>query len=178
MAEASFAYGSTRDVAALVPRFADRSTPPMDFTGETNPVKYQVESWINEISALLNAYLAGSGFTVPLTTTQAKALCTNFVAQEVAAIVEGSRGSGRFGPGNKNKASRYEIINGDLEGFLKAASAGLQAFGETRTSGGALGVGYHTDTDGDVVNPIFDRGQFGIADDADTVSGITRQTTP
>ena len=162
MAIASYAYGESSDVAALVSRYRDKSvSAPPDFGAATNPNKGVVENLINQVSAMLNAQLRALGFTTPLTTDEGTEMMVLFVSQEVASIVEGINGSGRFGPSAKNQQARFQLIAQDTKGYLESIAPGLQELGETRARSGLQGIAHQTDeTTGEPFDPIFARDQF------------------
>lgn len=120
-------YGSTSGVAVLVPRYANASAA---FDGTTRPVLTTVESQIDQISGLANSILAQAGFITPVSQSDAKLALDIFVNEEVAAIVEGINGSGRFGPTTKEPGrSRFAIIVDDLKTFIEANKQGFVNLG-------------------------------------------------
>src|SRR5688572_12029741 len=98
MPVAANSYGSAAGVESYVPRYANGSAT---FDANTRPKLAQIESFLDQISSLVNAILASNGFKVPITQADAKLAITIFIEQEVAAIAEGINGSGRFGPTTK-----------------------------------------------------------------------------
>jgi len=131
----SNSYGSTSGVAVLVPRYANTSgafdnlgAPP---TG-TRPSLATVESLIDQVSGLANSILASALFVTPITQADSKLAIDMFVNEEVAAIVEGINGSGRFGPTSKEPGqSRFGIIMDDLKAFVQANKQGFVNNGAT-----------------------------------------------
>lgn len=120
-------YGSTSDVAVLVPRYANSSAV---FDGTTRPTLTTVESQIDQISGLANSILAQAGFVTPVVQADAKLALDIFVNEEVAAIVEGINGSGRFGPTTKEPGrSRFALIMDDLKSFIQANKQGFVNLG-------------------------------------------------
>lgn len=136
MSIAANSYGSTSGVAVLTPRYANSSgvfdnlgNPP---TG-TRPSLSTVESQIDQISGLANSILAQYGFSVPVKQADAKLALDIFVNEEVAAIVEGINGSGRFGPTTKEPGrSRFTLIMDDLQTFIKVNVQGWTNLGVDR----------------------------------------------
>lgn len=116
-------YGSAKEVAALVPRYADSSNA---FTATTRPTLAQVETWIAQVSSVLDAYLATKGYSTPVTETNLNAALDLFVNEEAAALAEGVNGSGRFGPTSQNKKQqgRWAIIRGDVTDFIDGLLVG------------------------------------------------------
>ena len=125
-------YGSTSGVAELTPRYANAS---FVFDTTTRPTLATVEAQINQVSALANSILASALFVTPITQADAKLALDIFVNEEVAAIVEGINGSGRFGPTTKEPGqSRFGIIMDDLKSFVQANKQGFVNLGVTINS--------------------------------------------
>lgn len=160
MALLTNSYGDTGEVASLVPRYASAGGA-FDLT--TRPTISQVESFCDQVSALLNALLAQHGFSIPVTNSDAVLMLDLFVNQEVASIVEGVNGIGRFGPTAKNASgSRFTMIMSDVMDFVKSNAIGLERLGATRTYDPIAGIGYRgQDEGGDDTAPIFQRDAFG-----------------
>lgn len=160
MAILANSYGDTGEVAAMQPRFANSSGI---FDTTTRPTLLQVESFIDQVSGVLNIQLAAHGFSVPVSQADAKLGLDLFVNQEVAAIVEGVNGSGRFGPTQRQvQASRYSLILKDVAEFLEATALGLERLGATRSEALLDGMAYRdTDESGSATFPIFQRKGFG-----------------
>jgi len=119
----SNSYGSTSGVAELTPRYA---TSGVVFDATTRPTISTVEAQINQISGLANSILAQAGFITPVSQADAKLALDIFVNEEVAAIVEGINGSGRFGPTTKEPGrSRFALIMDDLKMFVQGNKQGF-----------------------------------------------------
>lgn len=164
MALGSNSYGDTDEIAALIPRRASSGS----FDETTRPTLAQLESIVNQVSAVVNAVLSQAGFSIPISQADAKLMLDLFVNQEAAAIVEGINGSGRFGPTAKRTGGkgRFTIIMEDVEAFIKAQAVGIERLGATRTYDPIAGIGYRsTDVSGDSISPIFQREAFGNAFD-------------
>lgn len=116
-------YGDKNEVAALVPRYANTSGV---FDQLTRPTQAQVTAWLAQISAVLDAYLATKGYSVPVTEANLNAALDLFTNEETAAIAEGVNGSGRFGPTSQNKKQqgRWAIIRGDVTDFIDGLLVG------------------------------------------------------
>lgn len=156
MALATNSYGTTAGVAALTPRYAQNG----DFTTETRPTLDEVENIQDQVSAVLNMILASNGVTVPVTQADVVRVCAFFVQEEVAAIVEGINGSGRFGAGNKRGGNRHQMILEDVKGFVGDTLLGMYNLGAGQTASFRV-VTRGTDGSGDDVEPLFKREQFG-----------------
>lgn len=163
-------YGSAGGVGALVPLF---SGDAQDFADTSRPTAAQVDSLLNQISGMVNAVLAQAGFSTPITTpTDVNQALDNFVNQEVADIVAGINGSGRFGPGSKaiEKRGRISMIVEDVRDFIMGQAVGFERLGATRDQQQADSIGYRDqDEGGDDIAPIFQRDAFGnVFQDWDT----------
>lgn len=122
MTVSSNSYGSTSGVAELTPRYANAS---FVFDATTRPTISTIEAQINQVSALANSIIADALFMTPIVQADAKLALDIFVNEEVAAIVEGINGSGRFGPTTKEPGrSRFTIIIDDLKTFIQSVRQG------------------------------------------------------
>ena len=117
------AYGSLDEVAAFVPRYADQFGK---FTTTTRPTLTQVTAWLEQVSGILDAYLSSKGYATPITEASLLAAMDLFASEEVAAMVEGANGSGRFGPTapNQRAQSRFAIIRMDVMNFIDSLLIG------------------------------------------------------
>ena len=162
MALAANSYGDTDEIASYVPRHANEGGK---FDLNTRPTLTRVEGLANQVSAVVNSILAQNGFTdIPVVQTDAKLMLDYFVNEEVAAIVEGINGSGRFGPTAKRGGSRgrWAVIVEDVEAFIEANAVGIERLGVPRASDPIAGISFRdTDEGGDDTAPIFQRGAFG-----------------
>lgn len=154
-------YGSLAGVAALVPRYVSRAGT---FDDTTRPNGTQVVGLIDQVSGIIDAILAQNGFATPVTNAAVKRALDLFLNQEVAAIIEGINGSGRFGPTTKTggRRGRFALIFEDVEMFVEANVLGFERMGAERSYGEASGIGYRgTDEKGDDIYPIRQRKEFG-----------------
>ena len=155
-------YGTLGGVGALVPTVSGTA---YDFAATTNPTSTTVTRLLEQISGVVNSVLAEHGFTTPITTpADVNAALDGFVDQEVAAIVAGLRGSGRFGPSSKSmvKMGYMGLISKDVADFIELSKTGFEQLGAARSRDSAEGIGARTtDASGDDVAPIFQREAFG-----------------
>jgi hypothetical protein len=154
-------YGVVSEIAALVPRYTKGGA----FDASTRPTKTQVESWCDQVSAIVNNILSDNGFTIPITQTDCKLMLDFFINEEVASICEGVNGHGRFGPQPRRGSGgsgRFSIILTDVEDFLNRNMAGFERLGAGRTYDYGSSIGYRaTDEAGDETFPLFERKGFG-----------------
>jgi len=161
MAIGANSYGDTGEIGALVPRYSGTAAT---FHDTTRPTLKQVESLVDQVSAMLNASLAELGFTIPVTDSDAKLMLDLFVNQEVADVVLGMNGSGRFGPttGKGTQRGRFALLLEDVTTFIKANATGIERLGAARSFDQLNAGGYRGyDEGGDEVHPIFQRDGFG-----------------
>lgn len=164
MAPSVTSYGSTKGVAALVPKWASGTGDAADFSAATRPTLLQVESFIDAVSGILNSMLAEAGFHTPVAHISAAAALSYFVNEEVASIAEGINGSGRFGPTAKSIGARgrFALMLDDVKAFIEGNKAGFERLDVVRDFEATSSIGYRdSDNAGRSVAPIFQRNAFG-----------------
>jgi hypothetical protein len=153
-------YGTAAGVAALRPIYTKAGA----FDTTTNPALATVENLVDQVSAMLNSMLSSAGFTVPVTQSDAVLMLTMFVEAEVADVVDGIRGVGKFGPADKKTAgtSRFTLLLDDVSAFVKGNKIGLQRMGVPMPNSIFSEIATRsTDNAGDATDPIFQRKAFG-----------------
>ena len=85
-------YGSVTDVAALCRVYTNAGA----FDTTTVPTLANVESFIDQISAIVNTALAAQGFTTPITQADAKRACDSTVNQIASDLAHAANSAGRF----------------------------------------------------------------------------------
>jgi len=154
-------YGTLNGVGMLVPK---HSGTEQDFRDTTRPTDDHVVRWLDQISQLCNSMLAKEGFAVPATAKMVKMQLDFFVEQEVASMVEGINGFGRFGPTAKKGGSkgRFALLVEDVQEFIEHNSVGWERLGTEREVSLAENIAYkESDNSGDSLSPIFQREAFG-----------------
>lgn len=160
MAIGANSYGDTTEVAHMTPMHTDSTTKL--FTTSTRPTLARVESFVDEVSGIVNLFLAQQGFDIPITQADAVQALSLFVNEEVAGLVEGVNGSGRFGPTSKAPGGRFGILYSDVQTFINAVANGFVALGVPRPRGVSDGLAYRgVDNNGDAVFPLFTRTDYG-----------------
>lgn len=161
MAIGANSYGDTGEIAAMEERYANSS---ILFDGNTRPTLTIVETFVDQVSSLINGMLAKYGFTIPVSEDDSKRGLDLFVNMEVASLVEGANGSGKFGPTTKKGGGkgRWAVLYEDVAEYIKTFAAGFEAMGATRTGATTLkGLGYmEKDNEGNDVFPIRTRQEF------------------
>jgi hypothetical protein len=153
-------YGSPDEVAALTQRFTDPNTHL--FTPTTRPTLAQVEEFIDRVSGILNVLLAGQGFSIPITQSDARLALAQFVVTECADLVNYANSAGRFFTEKNLGSSPWHAILKDAEEFISQNASGFEALGAIRVRSAVIGLKATTRNDaGDVIEPFFDRKQFG-----------------
>jgi hypothetical protein len=159
MAPLTNSYGTAADVAALSYVW----TAAGSFDENTRPTITEVESFINQISSLVNSALAGEGFVIPITQSDAVLSCVSIVAQIVSDMVAAANSTGRFFTEKSLKSglSNMQQIRKEIAEWAEDQATGLEALGAER-SGSLLGdiATRDSDADGNVSDPIFDREQY------------------
>jgi hypothetical protein len=110
-------------VSALAYRWTDDSG---DFTALTEPTLAQVESWINQVSAMLNVAMAQCRYTTfPITIEIITEMLDGYVNQTVSTICEGRHDIGRLGPTaltnnvTGSVRSMWQVVGGEAATFIK-----------------------------------------------------------
>ena len=155
-------YGTLGGVGSLVPTISGAA---YDFETTTNPTAATVTRLLEQISGVIDSVLAEHGFSTPITTpAKVNVALDGFVEQEVAAIVAGIRGSGRFGPSSKSLAKQgyMGMISKDAADFVELSKTGFELLGAARLVDSAEAIGARTtDVSGDDIVPLFQREAFG-----------------
>jgi hypothetical protein len=152
------AYGSAAGVISLAPRYASNGA----FNTTTRPTAAHVTAWLSQVNSLIDTALAEFGFSVPITDADITPMLDFFVNEEVAALVEGANGSGRFGPTDKKSSGRGRIaIMNEAREWVKANAAGLERMGAARSYSSLSGLGFRdTDERGNETHPLIQRDAF------------------
>ena len=154
------AYGSVAQVAAYVKHLCNASGT---FDTTTKPTLTEVEQFIEQRSASLNACLAEAGYIVPVTTpSTATTLLGYYAAMGAAGDCELSQRSAGYSEETNRRENKF------LDEFDKACdfikSGAFAALGSPQSSASpavaGLYVGGRTRT-GQNLRPIFGRTTFG-----------------
>ena len=129
-------YGTAAGVALIARKYANSSQA---FDGSTVPTLTQVNTWLDEVCAELNASLADARFTIPITATAVTPMLDRFVNAQVARMVEALHLSHRAGPvvsGARNNAVTVNdvlaAIPAAVDAFVRQRAGGIEAMGAGR----------------------------------------------
>lgn len=130
------AYGTTADVAGLARTWTENGAflDPDVYVSGTNPTLTQVETWLEQISVMMDLALANNGFLVPVTQqTVIKALGAR-VAAFTADLVSLSHAKGRLFSDRIQQSGQdpLSIIDKDVNSWVQRNVVGLEAMGVPR----------------------------------------------
>jgi hypothetical protein len=155
------AYGTEANVGALARVWTTNGS----WSATTLPTSTQVNSWLDQVSAIMDTALAGSGFTVPVTQATAVKAIASYVEQAVADLCHASNSSGRFFTDRalERGISPMAAIRKEINDWVVESAAGLEALGAARQTGqGSSVIGFREfDNSGSAVVPLFQRKDFG-----------------
>ena len=162
MAVGANSYGTAAGVAALAGVWTNDGV----FDGSTRPTITQVETFIDNISAIVNVLLAEEGFSIPISQTDSVQMLKQFVEESVADLCAYSNGAGRFYADRiiERGLAPTQIITKDFTNWISLHSIGLENLGANRTTSNLDAIGFReSDDDGNDVDPLFTRNSFGRA---------------
>jgi hypothetical protein len=102
-------YGTAAGVAALAPRYANAAGR---FDENTTPKLAHVTDWLTQVSAMLDVALSGYGVETPVTVAAILPMLSGYANAQVAAMVRGVNGQGRFAE-KPTTADEMLLIIGD-----------------------------------------------------------------
>lgn len=164
MAIGANSYGSSAGVAAYTRAYTSGAAIAGTYDTATNPTAYQVESWIDEVSAIANTGLREAGFTVPVTQSDVVLALRGMVNQQVADLVKFSRGAGRFFSerAQNSSMSAMGFVRKEMIDFINQNADGWAALGATRAASERNTIAFRdTDQSGNATFPITQRNGFG-----------------
>lgn len=154
-------YGTAADVSALTELYCISGS----YTTATVPTLAQVESWIDQISAIVNAALAGQGFVVPVTQADAILAIKSYVIGAASDLAHAANMAGRFFTDTalQRGITPMSAIRKEILEWVETFADGLAALGASRSSTTGAGEISFRDADegGDEIFPIFQRDAFG-----------------
>lgn len=161
MTLSSDSYGTVEGVAAYVAHLLP--TGAITFSAVTRPTVTQVESFLDQQSAKLNAWLAMSGYAVPVTAAAAVRVLANFANLGAAGLCElTQRAAGVEAEGTNQRENKFLAEFEKAKAFIEGG--GFAALGAAQTNAGpgiaGFAVGGRT-RGGGRLQPIFTRTSFG-----------------
>lgn len=161
MTLSSYAYGSVNGVAAYVKHLANTAGT---FDTTTRPTAAEVETFIEQRSAQLNAWLAQAGYSVPVAeaATQARLVLARYANLGAAGDCELTQRSGGYSEDENKRDNKLMKEFLSAEAFI--TSGALSALGATQPEPpgtlAGLRVGGKTAT-GQRLRPVFGRSGIG-----------------
>lgn len=140
MTVSAHSYGTADGVAVRCGQYVNATTGLFtDGVGATHPTKAQVETFINQVSGLMNTALSRAGFSIPVTQADAVLAITGMVEEYAADLVLATGMQGRFYSESFQKTgkNRIAVIADEIDAWVKMSADGLEEMGASRdTSGG------------------------------------------
>lgn len=172
-------YCSSSDVGALSPHLISGAG---DFTTSTSPTLVQVNQWISAGSSIINTRLAAKGYGAIPTTSMAYDFARDINANYGAYRAELSRLSSRVSRDENTRADFFKKAYMDMLNdvvVLDLSNAGVpRDYAPPANFAGGISVSdkQENDSDPDIVQPRFQRGQFQNAETINPVpTGNARQ---
>jgi len=133
-------YGSAAGVAALSnlwTRNGEFFDTELDVDG-TRPSLTQVETWLDEVSSMMDVALANEGFSVPVDVVEVLPMIGQFVNGIVKDLADYSHGAGRFYTKDAIDAglSPFLTVDREVTDWVTRKSTGLEALGCRRVTNG------------------------------------------
>ena len=131
-------YGTADGVSVRCGQYVDATTGL--FTTFTHPTKTQVETFVNQVSGIMNTALAKAGFTIPVSQADAVAAITGIIEEYAADLVLATGMQGRFYSESFQRSGKNKIavIADEINEWVKMYADGLEEMGAGRaTEGGA-----------------------------------------
>jgi hypothetical protein len=161
-------YGSTDGVAALVRHVANDG-----FTPSTKPSLTQVETFLDQRSAMLDGWLTTAGYGVPVTVARAALVLDHYANYGAAADVEMTQRPSGYSVDDQNRReNKFEAEFARAAAYI--ASGALAALGvpSTGAPGPLMGLSVGGVTrGGQRLRPIFKRTSLGNDPTAESPSG-------
>lgn len=129
-------YGTADGVAVRCGQYVD---PLIGlFTVDTHPKKAQVETFINQLSGVMNTALSKAGFTVPLVQSDSVLAVTGIIEEYAADLVLATGMQGRFYAEKflNSGMNRMAFISKEINEWVISAADGLENMGAARDAEG------------------------------------------
>lgn len=156
-------YGTAADVAAFTSIYTDTTTHL--YTTATIPTLANVESWIDQVSAIMNSALAAQGFVIPVTQADSVLSIKSFIVEAVADLSHAANSAGRYytDAALQRGDSPMTGVRRSILTWVEMFANGLAELGAARSGETSMGdIGFRdTDNRGNATSPIFQRDGFG-----------------
>jgi hypothetical protein len=158
-------YGTVAEVVALTRMYLQGQAT---YNTTTRPTGAEVDTMMNRASGMLNVALANAGFDTPVTATDPKLLCDEWVVNKTAQMIEVSQPVNREEQANR-RAELYASMAEEATKFVEMYAVGLQnlAVSKTRPEGEAMiftgqdAQAHRADPDNTALEqPFFSRRRF------------------
>ncbi len=162
MAVLARSYGTAFGVSVRCGQYVDASSG--QFTTTTHPTLTQVETFLNQVSGLMNTALSKAGFAVPVSQADAVQAITGIVEEYAADLVLATGMQGRFYSESFQRSgkSRINVMADEINAWVESAAPGLAELGVPQGDTNVYAIGYRDhDEAGDEVVPLFQRKAFG-----------------
>jgi len=127
-------YGSAAGVGELSALWSDNGT----FSVTTTPTLATVNTWLDEVSSMVDTALSDEGFTVPVTVAGVVKELDLLVNGVVKDLVDWSHGAGRFFSERAIEAglSPFMTIDKEIHAWVQRKSVGFENQGVPKTETG------------------------------------------
>jgi hypothetical protein len=129
-------YGTADGVSVRCGQYVDDTLGV--FTTTTHPTKAQAETFINQLSGVMNTALSKAGFSIPVSQSDAVQAITGIVEEYAADLVLATGMQGRFYSESfvRSGMNRMAFISKEINEWVIAAADGLENMGAPRDTGG------------------------------------------
>lgn len=119
-------YGSVDEVTAFTRHLLSGQNA---FNSTTRPSLIEVERFIDRASGVMNAALAGAGFSVPVTNSTAKLSIADWVVERAAEHVEITQRGVGYTDAEGNRRSAFRNLHKSAGEFVKSNALALKRLG-------------------------------------------------
>lgn len=145
-------YGTVAGVAAYVRRLTTGGA----FTDATRPSFAEIESFLDQRSAILNSWIAEAGYSVPVTNATAVLVLSNYANLGAAGLAELTQAAAGYGQeGEDTRENRFLAEFAKAEAWIKGGALAALGVGQVTLGSGLAGLSVGGK------RPIFRRSMFG-----------------
>lgn len=130
-------YSTLTEIAARVPRYVQDG----QFTETTRPTESQVNTFVAQVSATLDAALSSVGFITPITASAVTPMCDLFVADEVAKMIAALNGHERRNDSANGDRAFVSTLESRAYKWAQNHAVGLENMGAARSKRRGVGSG-------------------------------------